>query len=146
MKEKTAGWGGRKQWSVVSDQKRRVEVFRSHVPKSEGDGAPTFMDGDLRHPPHGLQRSLEEIARGFRAEIREPPITTECNEMKAATLLITNQTFRHPTILYPINLSGADVCHGSWTPRSQTRDLGHPTLVVNRDVGHPPCFSVIPFE
>jgi len=50
---------------------------------------------------HGLQRPLEQAARRRNSEMRKTLITTECDEMKAAALLITNQTLRHPISLYP---------------------------------------------
>ncbi len=64
--------------------------------------------------------------------MRKSSITTECEEVKAAALLITNKPLRHPNIVHPWGLSGKRKAgHGGLCyPRSQNRDLGHPAFVV----------------
>jgi hypothetical protein len=53
-------------------------------------------------------------------------IAAECDEVKAATLLKTNETFWNAIILLPRSL----------------RDPGHPFIFAKSDLGHPPELSM----
>jgi len=81
------------------------------------DDLPT--NDEIIPPAQNFHRSLEKTARRGRAEIPEPTITTEGEEVKATGLLITNKPLRHPNILHPAGLSGKrrTAHRGSRSPR-----------------------------
>jgi hypothetical protein len=54
---------------------------------------------------HDLKRTLKKATRRRGAEIREPPITTEGEEMKASGLMVTDQPLGHPKMLHPESLA-----------------------------------------
>jgi hypothetical protein len=72
---------------------------------------------------HRLKGSLKEVACRNRAEIRKSVITAESDEMKAAALLITNQTLWHGRSVLPL---------------LKSEKWGTQNLLGRADIGHAP--------
>ena len=62
---------------------------------------------------HDFKRLFKEIAGYDRAPIWQTQLVTECDEVQAAALLVTNESLCHAHIAHPM---------------SQNRDIVHPAI------------------
>ena len=77
-------------------------------------------DNEAISPPDALQRGLEKFTGLRGIQVRTPPVTTESEEMKVASLLVSHESTGHLRLGYiaacAVLLSQVPKCEGPGAP------------------------------